>query len=357
MRSLILLLAVGAASCRAAPPIAAEPPEPGHPPRIAVRAFEPLRPPAAATSTATAPRCDSDALIRHESLIDSDDPGVRLFVMRVPAWTGAPQRGAVLFTHGAGSASSALWDLRTGERSFMRRLACAGFDTYAVDVRGFGGSTRPPALEAPAEGAPPAVRAAEVMPDVSAAVRFASETSSVAQVDLVGWSWGAEVAAMFAGQRPQHIRRLVLFAPIYDRRWPARHVQEGAWRPLEKREMYAFFDPAREDRAVLDEHVDALFRFTEGDALRLPNGPYRDIYGEDAPQWDASRITADTLVVRGEEDRASLEEHAYRLFTRLERAPVRRYAVIGRGNHFLFRTRDFRQLHAVVESFLLEVFE
>ena len=61
-----------------------------------------------------------------------------------------------------------------------------------------------------------------------------------------------------------------------------------------------------------------MFRFTKGDELRLPNGPYLDLYGEEAPLWDASKIGAPTLIVRGDQDRASLDPHAQKLFTDLK---------------------------------------
>ena len=115
--------------------------------------------------------CRFEALTREELHIDSESPGISLFMFRVAAFGEAT--GAVLLLHGAGSPASALWDLEPEDYSVMRRLACAGFDTYAVDVRGYGGSTWPKALTEAGEDAPPAVRAHEVMPDVRAAIRYA----------------------------------------------------------------------------------------------------------------------------------------------------------------------------------------
>ncbi len=306
-------------------------------------------PPPAATQTATT--CDFDALAREEATLDSA-PGVRVLVVRVAA-PGA-RRGAALFTHGAGSQGSALWDLRTKDYSFMRKLACNGFDAYSVDVRGFGGSTKPPALGAPAADNPPVVRAREVMPDVDAAIRFAAERSHVKRVDLIGWSWGTDVAAMYAGLHPDAVEKLVLFAPVYDRRWPTRHQTTNAWYPVKRETFFEYFDPAKEDRAVLEEFVKALFRFTPGDELRLPNGPYADLYGDDAPGWDAALVRAPVLVVRGDQDRASLDPNAQKLFTDLVNAPIRRYVVLGGADHFAFRTFHYRELQAVVLGFLLE---
>lgn len=277
---------------------------------------------------------------------------IQLFVMSIRGATPR-RRGVVVFTHGAGSASSASWDLRAGDYSFMRFLACAGFDTYAVDVRGFGGSTMPPELLAPAEAAPPAVRAEDVVLDVHAAVLFAARTSSVATVDLVGWSWGAEVAGLYAGRYPDHVRRLTLLSPVFDRRWPARHATAKAWYPLVRAELDRLYSEEREERVIWDEFVSSLFRFTTGPELRLPNGPYRDLYGEDAPIWDPAKVRAPVLVLRGERDAASLDVHARALFDRLTQASSRRYLVLGGMGHFVYRERRYRETQSALLEWLL----
>lgn len=345
MRGAAALLPLFAACATPAPPTSSPPP-----PAPAVE--KSLGPNARVTmKVATSTACRPAALVREEKRIESE-PGIEVFAMRVGAF--GETRGAVLFTHGAGSASSSLWDLRTKDYSFMRKLACKGFDAYAVDVRGFGGSTMPGALSQPADENPPVVRAKEVMADVDAVARWAKARSGVARIDLVGWSWGSLVAGMYASTRPESVRRLVLFAPVYDRKWPKRHQTENAWYTVSRDLFFEYYDEVREERAVLEEFVDQLFRFEPKETLRLPNGPYADLYGEDAPIWDASKVMADTLVVRGDQDRASLEPHARKLFADLVNASVRRYVVLGGAGHFAFRTRRYRELQSVVIGFLEE---
>lgn len=277
----------------------------------------------------------SARIVRSEHRIPST-PGIEVFVVRVrPA--GTP-RGAAVFTHGAGSPASAVWDLPHGY-SVLAALARQGIDAYSVDVRGFGGSTMPPALREPADAGPPAVRAEDVLPDVEAAVRFARSSSGHDSVDLVGWSWGSLVAGAYAGAQPDHVRRLVLFAPVFDRRWPARHRARGAWRTESRALHLKWLDPRREDPRIRRAYVEQLFRFVEGDELRLPNGPYRDVYGPDAPVWRPEAVRAETLVVRGSEDRASLRSHALALYDRLTHARRRAYLELEGVDHFGFRTR------------------
>jgi pimeloyl-ACP methyl ester carboxylesterase len=306
--------------------------------------------PALLVTALVATPCRGEALERHEHRISGGAAGVKLFVMEVRA--PAKRRGAVVFMHGAGSGGSAIWDLRHRDYSMMRYLACKGFDTYAFDARGFGGSTMPAALSAPADKNPPVVRAADAVEDMAAVVAHARRRSRVKRVDLMAWSWGCVVSGLFAGAHAEHVRRLVLYAPVYDRKRPRRHKTEGAWRSANKTKILAYHDDNREELEVWVEHIDAMFRFAGGDTLRLPNGPYRDIYGPDAPIWDASKVRAPTLIVRGDRDPASLTPHVLQLFEALTGAAERRVVIIGGADHYLPRERRYAQLQRVAAEFL-----
>lgn len=105
---------------------------------------------------------------------------------------------------------------------------------------------------------------------------------------------------------------------------------------------------------MLDEHVTALFRFADQDGeLYLPSGPYRDLYGPEAPVWDAKLITAPTLLVRGEKDLASQAEPVARLFQALGSTRVVSVELPGEG-HFPFRSKRHQALLQTLEAFLSE---
>lgn len=288
------------------------------------------------------------ALVRREHFVPVDTD-VTVFVTEVSPPT-KPQ-GVVVFTHGAGSPASAVWDLPHGH-SIMAQLARRGMACFTVDVRGFGGSTQPPALKNSPEGEPPAVRATDVMADVDAVVELARTKTGRSQVDLVGWSWGSLVGGMYAGLHPDKVRRLILFAPVWDRQNPKRHRTQGAWRVEERALHLKWFNPETEDRRVREAYVDRLFRFTDGDRLILPNGPYRDVYGPDAPVWDASLVRSEVLIIRGNDDKASRRGPASRLFDALENAPRRIYLEIADAGHFAFRTWKSIELQTSIAWFL-----
>src|SRR6185295_10159022 len=55
----------------------------------------------------------------------------------------------VLFVHGAGTPAEVAFDVRYQDYSWMAYLARAGFDVFAMDMTGYGRSTRPPAMNDP----------------------------------------------------------------------------------------------------------------------------------------------------------------------------------------------------------------
>ena len=55
----------------------------------------------------------------------------------------------VLFVHGAGTPGAVGFDVAYADYSWMAYLARAGFDVFAMDMTGYGRSTRPPAMNDP----------------------------------------------------------------------------------------------------------------------------------------------------------------------------------------------------------------
>ena len=263
--------------------------EMGEAPRIARKVHPPLR-----AAPTTKPECQFTDLAREELHIDSDTPGISLFMFRVRSF--GKRRGAVLLLHGAGSPASALWDIDVEDYSVMRRLACAGFDAYAVDVRGFGGSTWPPPLLAPAEGQPPAVRAADVMPDVAAAVcgtpatvrsGFDRDRPRGLVLGMCSGGHGRRAAT------PSRFGGWCCSPPFTTANGP-RGTKRPALGEPRTRALYFKYHrpPARRALEVLQRLTwpRSFGSWAPTQApVRLPNGPYRDLYGPDSPVWDAEK--------------------------------------------------------------------
>src|SRR5437868_3300860 len=90
-------------------------------------------------------------LVTETFMIPALDPGIQLHVRnKRPA--GQDSFGAdriVLFVHGATFASEPGFDVDLPGGTWMEFVARRGFDAYFVDIRGYGRSTRPPAMDQP----------------------------------------------------------------------------------------------------------------------------------------------------------------------------------------------------------------
>jgi pimeloyl-ACP methyl ester carboxylesterase len=140
----------------------------------------------------------------------------------------------VLFVHGAGTPAEVAFDVPHADYSWMLYLARHGFATYAMDMTGYGRSTRPYVMNdrcnLAAEQqqelfgdscAPSFESAATTMAsdwdDIDAVVEQLRGQHGVERVHLVGWSQGGPRAAGYAHLHPEKVGNMVLLAPAYNR--------------------------------------------------------------------------------------------------------------------------------------------
>jgi pimeloyl-ACP methyl ester carboxylesterase len=142
----------------------------------------------------------------------------------------------VLFVHGAGTPGAVAFDAAVKDYSWMEYLARAGFDVFAMDMTGYGRSTRPAAMNDPCNLAaeqqtqltPGAEPCAPTYPrqmttiasdwhDLGVVVDHLLALRGVSQLSLGAWSLGGPRAAGYAAQNPGKVSKLVLLAPAYSR--------------------------------------------------------------------------------------------------------------------------------------------
>ena len=154
-------------------------------------------------------------LVTHEAFVPSEMPGVSLYVReKHPAdMTRFTPERTVLFVHGATYPAETAFDLALDGFSWMDFIARRGFDVFLVDVRGYGRSSRPAAMDAPSEANPPFATTAEARADVMAAIAYIRARRGVERLCLIGWSWGCATMGSFAALHPELVERLVLYAP------------------------------------------------------------------------------------------------------------------------------------------------
>jgi pimeloyl-ACP methyl ester carboxylesterase len=198
----------------------------------------------------------NDFFVQHVSTVPAiyGQP-VQLFVReRVLAGIAKNFRSAgangkvVLFVHGGTYPSAPDYDVAFKDYSWMEYLAQAGFDVFAMDITGYGASTRPYPMNDPCNTSPSSVSDGVsgediIMPypltahcppsypyvlatsqsdwdDVNEVVDYLRALRGVDRISLIGWSGGGPRMGGYAALYPEKVDKLVLQAPAYSRLTP-----------------------------------------------------------------------------------------------------------------------------------------
>ncbi|WP_266158848.1 alpha/beta fold hydrolase [Dyella silvatica] len=314
---------------------------------------------------------------RHDFFVDGDT-GVRLFVRElvIPTGVGSSAGGPILLLHGARVPGLASFDLPVPGGSFAADLAQLGFDVYVMDVRGFGRSTRPKEMDEPPGLHAPLVRSSLAAHDISAVVDAIRKRRGVARVALLGWATGGQWAGYYASLYPEKVSTLILLNSLYrgnsaqalmgrgtDSEDPAHpgHFNQascGAYRLNDAASLLRPWDhsiPMQDksewrDPAVAKAYVDAALASDPTAQARNPPG-FRSPCGamEDSfylatgrQLWDASLITAPTLILASERDFWSRAEDRENLAADLVHARRVQVIVIPGATHFVHLDRPDR---------------
>ena len=211
--------------------------------------------------------------------------------------SGGGQGKNILLIHGV-TYSSHEFDIDYLDYSLVRFLAREGYAVWRLDIAGFGQS------EEVTDGfLPDSDYAAE---DICAAVDKICEVSGQDRIDLLGWSWGTVTTGRFASKYPEHIGKLVLYAPILsgvgktDVAEPFHHnTWEHASEDFQKNND-GTFNHSITDPVVIDLLCSGSWRY---DKEFSPNGGRRDIcVDKEMPLIDLKKITIPTLVICGDKD-------------------------------------------------------
>jgi acyl-homoserine-lactone acylase len=241
-----------------------------------------------------------DDLTRRDRFVDSDG-GVRVFLRAV---TGKDTSGApILLVHDTVAGGLVSFDLPGA--SVAAAFARAGHPVYVMSVRGWEKSTRPSALDQPADVGPPSVSLDEATRDIDAVVSTIRAAHGQGKIAVLGWGTGGMWAGAYASRHPNDLSHLLLLNPGVDAGSCA--AAAGAYQLADARALRRRWDAAGRDEAVTATFIQRAQRLDPtSDArtpasVRIPNGPLAEAC-RGRFLWDAAEVTVPTLVLRGEKD-------------------------------------------------------
>jgi pimeloyl-ACP methyl ester carboxylesterase len=276
---------------------------------------------------------------------------VRLFLWEKAAGASPGPLGPLLFVHGSSMASQPTFDLQVPgqpDGSAMNHFARLGYDTWCVDMEGYGRSDKHRAINSDiATGAD----------DLEAATDYIKETRGVESFLVYGISSGALRAALYAQRHPERVRRLALDAFVWtgkgsptlaDRRKRLPEFQSRNRRPIDRafvRSIFTRDHPGTADDQVIEAFADAILALDDS----VPTGTYVDMCAN-LPLVDPARITVPTIVMRGQYDGIASVEDLLDFFTRLPN-PDKQFAVMPGIAHASFHQKNFRIAFHILHSF------
>ena len=262
-------------------------------------------------------------VIGDEHWTDKNDE-VRLFLWE--KYVGSPhnKKGTILFVHGSSMASQPTFDLHVEGRPFssaMNYFAVQGYDTWCVDMEGYGKSTK----------------TRDITCDIS--------------------NGADDLAALFAERHPERVARLALDAFVWtgegsptleDRRKKLPQFLESKRRPIDKAFVQSIFSrdhPGCAEDKVVEAFAEAICALDDS----MPNGTYIDMCSK-LPLVDPEKITVPTIVMRGEYDGIAGMGDLLKFFDKLANTD-KQFTMMQGISHASFQQKNYMLVYHILDSF------
>ena len=288
-------------------------------------------------------------IIGEEHWAAKDD--VRLFLWEKYADSPHNKRGTILFVHGSSMASQPTFDLQVSGRPFssaMDWFAARGFDTWCVDMEGYGRSDKDRDITCDiANGAD----------DLAAASAYIQSLRKNDGFLVYGISSGALRAAMFAEAHPERVSRLALDAFVWtgegsptleQRRKKLPQFLDSKRRPIDRDFVYSIFNrdhPGTAAEDVIEAFAEAITALDDS----MPNGTYIDMCSR-LPLVDPKKILCPTIVLRGEYDGIASFDDLIKFYTALPNND-KQFSVMAGISHASFQQKNYQLVYYLLGNF------
>lgn len=291
----------------------------------------------------------SGAIVGREHWTRKGD--VRLFLWQKGPADPKQKAGTVLFVHGSSMASQPTFDLQVPGRpdsSVMEWFAQRGYDTWCVDMEGYGRSDKTRNINFDiANGAD----------DLAAASAYIMDETKGGPFLVYGISSGALRAAAFAERHPERVKRLALDAFVWtgegsptlaERKKKLPEFQARNRRPIDKAFVYSIFNrdhPGTAEERVIEAFANAILSLDDS----VPTGTYVDMCSR-LPLIDPAKITMPTIIMRGQWDGIAGFDDLIDFFRKLPN-PDKQFAVMPGISHASFQQKNYMLVYHILLSF------
>lgn len=262
--------------------------------------------------------------------------------------------GTILFVHGSSMASQPTFDLQVDGRPFssvMDWFASKGFDTWCVDMEGYGHSTKDRDITCDvANGAD----------DLAAASAYIQSIRKNQGFLVYGISSGALRAAMFAENHPERVARLALDAFVWtgqgsptlaERKKKLPQFINTNRRPIDLEFVYSIFNrdhPGTASDDVIEAFAQAITSLDDS----MPNGTYIDMCSR-LPLVDPLKILCPTILMRGEYDGIASFDDLISFFTKLPNSD-KQFSVMAGISHASFQQKNYLLAYSILYNFFVQ---
>jgi len=279
------------------------------------------------------------------------DGGVKLFLWNKCVADPTKTAGTILFVHGSSMASQPTFDLHVPGRpdsSAMEYFARQGYDTWCVDMEGYGRSTKDRDNNAPISfGAD----------DCFAAATYIQKLRGPRPLLVYGISSGALRAGLFAERHPEMVDRLALDATVWtgegsptlaERRKKLPEFIAKNRRPIDRAFVHSIFNrdhPGTAEDRVINAFADAIVKLDDS----VPTGTYVDMCSK-LPVNNPENIKAPTIIMRGQWDGIAGFDDLIEFFKKLPN-PDKQFAVMPGISHASFQQKNYMLVYHILLSF------